>query len=471
MIVMKKLSIIMIAVLLLSIVLAACQPAEVEEPVVEEPVVEEPVVEEPVVEEPEPVEEEEEVVVEEPEPVEEELDVIFFSTQFVPVEEQERFRAILQDGGFDFVGTEEGPLIDLIKAGTQVGQAELDVVGALHGTFPPIADDMMNLIDVFEDLSADREFPPAFLETGLLGTTDYLYYIPWMQATYIMAAHVDALEYLPEGVTLETMTWNQFSDWCQVMLDETGGPKCGLPHAGLFHRFMQGYLYPSFTGGMVSRFRTDAAADMLAWARDDLWPAIHPQSISYEFMQEPLLSGEVWVAFDHTARLIEAFNDQPDNFVGFPAPSGPEGQGFMPVIVGLGIPNNPPSIEAAIALIDYLTTPEVQARVLRELAFFPVVAGVDFSGLPDGVAIEAAAVEAQANHPDAIAALLPVGLGERGGEINLIFRNVFDRVVLDGEDIATVLQEEGAALEELIEATGAPCWAPDPASVGPCPIE
>lgn len=444
---MKKLSIIMTLALLVSIVLMACQPAAVEEPVVEEP------------------------VVEEPEPVEEVGEVIFFSTQFVPVEEQERFRAILQEGGFDFIGSEEGPLIDLVKAGTQVGQAELDVVGALHGTYPPITDDMMNLIDVFEDLSADREFPAAFLETGLLGTSDYLVYIPWMQATYIMAAHVDALPYLPEGVTLEDITWEQFADWCQVLLDETGGPKCGLPHAGLFHRFLEGYMWPSFTGGMVSRFRTEDAADMLAWARDDLWPTIHPQSISYEFMQEPLLSGEVWVAFDHTARLIEAFNADPDNFVGFPAPSGPYGQGFMPVIVGLGIPMNPPNYEGAVALIDYLTTPEVQARVLRELAFFPVVAGVDFAGLPAGVAIEAAAVEAQANKPDAIAALLPVGLGERGGEINQIFRNAFDRVVLDGEDIATVLEQEGAALEELIEATGAPCWAPDPVSVGPCPIE
>ncbi|MBE0411996.1 MAG: carbohydrate ABC transporter substrate-binding protein, partial [Anaerolineales bacterium] len=188
-------------------------------------------------------------------------------------------------------------------------------------------------------------------------------------------------------------------------------------------------------------------------------------------MQEPLLSGEVWVAFDHTARLIEAFNTEPENFVGFPAPSGPVGLGFMPVIVGLGIPLHSENIDGAIELIEYLTRPEIQGRVLRELAFFPVVAGVDFSDLPQGVAIEAGAVEAQANAPNALPALLPVGLGERGGEINLIFRNAFDRVVLEGEDIATVLAEEGAAMQQLMEDTGAPCWAPDPPSVGPCPVE
>jgi multiple sugar transport system substrate-binding protein len=286
-----------------------------------------------------------------------------------------------------------------------------------------------------------------------------------------MAAHVDALEYLPDGVDIDDMTWQDFSDWCQILLDETGGPKCGLPHAGLFHRFLQGYLWPSFTGGMVTQFRSQAAADMLEWARDDLWPTIHPQSINYAFMQEPLLSGEVWVAFDHTARLIEAFTTDPDNFVGFPAPSGPAGLGYMPVVVGLGIPENVMNEEGAIALIDYLTRPETQGRVLRELAFFPVVTGVDFMDLPEGVAIEAEAVEAQSSAPNAITALLPVGLGERGGEINLIFRNAFDRVVLDNEDINTVLQQEGDSLETLMNETGAPCWAPDEPSVGPCPVE
>ncbi|OGO32847.1 MAG: hypothetical protein A2Z03_06115, partial [Chloroflexi bacterium RBG_16_56_8] len=386
-------------------------------------------------------------------------------------EEAEKFRAILQEGGFDFTGIEEGPLIDLVLAGAQAGQSEVDVIGALHGTFPPLQDVMTNMIDIADDLSADREFAQAFLKTGLLGTDDYLYYVPWMQATYIMAAHKDALQYLPEGVDVNALTWEQFAEWCQNLLDETGGPKCGLPHAGLFHRFLEGYLWPSYTGGMVTKFKSQEAADMLVWARDSLWPTIHPQSISYEFMQEPLLAGEVWVAFDHTARLIEAFNTEPDNFVAFPAPAGPAGRGFMPVIVGLGIPQSAPNPEGATALIDYLTQPETQQRVLQELAFFPVVSGVDFSNLPAGVALEAGAVEAQANAADALPALLPVGVGQRGNDINQIFRDAFDRVVINGEDVTSVLEAEAANLQALLDETGAACWAPDPPSDGPCQVE
>jgi multiple sugar transport system substrate-binding protein len=90
--------------------------------------------------------------------------------------------------------------------------------------------------------------------------------------------------------------------------------------------------------------------------------------------------------------------------------------------------------------------------------------------MPPGISIEAGAVSAQATADDALPALLPVGLGERGGEINQIFKNAFDRIVLDGEDIQTVLDEEAANLQALMDETGAPCWAPDPASDGPCQI-
>ena len=392
----------------------------------------------------------------------------FVATQFGPVEEQERFRSILSAGGFDFTTTESGPMIDQIIAGS----GSIDVVGALHGDFPPLAreDSMMNMIDIAEDLLDDRDLAEAFIDTGLLGTDDFLYYVPWMQATYIMAANVEALEYLPDGANVDALTWEEFGQWCETLTAETGSPKCGLPHAGLFHRFLEGYLFPSFTGGMVSNFRSDDAAAMMAWARDSLWPNIHPESINYDFMQEPLQSGDVWVAFDHTARLIEAFNSDPEGYVAFPAPAGAYGSGFMPVIVGLGIPADAPDPDAGAALIEFLTRPETQGAVLENLGFFPVVGGVDTSNLPAGVEIEAGAVEKQATAATALPALLPVGLGDRGGEINQIFRNAFDRIVLEGEDIETVLQEEGDNLQALMDETGAPCWAPDPAGDGPCVV-
>lgn len=401
--------------------------------------------------------------------------VTFMSTQFNIVEESDKIRTILADfGEVEFVPSEEGPMIDLLRAEAETGEGSVDLIGALHGTFPVLQNEdvLFDLSDLLAQLEESYELPESFVELGKLGTADYQYYIPWMQATYIMAAHVSALEYLPEGADINALTWEQFAEWAKNIYDGTGEAQLGLPVAGLFHRFLEGYLYPSFTGGMVTGFKSPEAVAMWEWFRDELWPYVHPQSVtSYEFMQEPLLAGEVILAFDHTARLINAFNDKPDEFVGFPAPTGPAGLGFMPVVVGLGVPYTSADPDGAEALIDFLLQPETQGRVLQDLAFFPVVGGVDTTDLPEGVAIEAAAVEAQAASPDALPALLPVGLGDRGGEINEIYRNAFSRIVLNGEDIQTVLDDEGAALQSLLDETGAPCWPPDAPSEGACQLQ
>ena len=166
----------------------------------------------------------------------------FVSTQFAPVEEAEKLRSILEPGGFDFTGGDEGPTIDQILAGS----GSIDVVGALHGTFPPLVDEgtMTNMIDVLDDLSADRTFAPSFVSSGLLGSDDYLAYVPWAQATYIMAAHNDALVYLPEGGDRSGhLVWDELgASGARTFSTVKATPKCGLPHAGLFHRFLEGYL-------------------------------------------------------------------------------------------------------------------------------------------------------------------------------------------------------------------------------------
>ncbi len=399
----------------------------------------------------------------------------FISTQFNVVEEAELAREIYgayEGANVEFVTSEEGPLIDLLRAEAESGEGVNDVVGALHGTFPTLASEdlLFDLTDLVADIETEYDIDDSFVELGRMGTEDYQYYVPWMQATYIMAAHNDALQYLPEGADINALTWEQLAEWGKNMYDETGEAKLGFPVAGLFHRFLQGYLFPSYTGGMVTGFNSPEAVEMMEFVRDDLWPYVNPQSISYDFMNEPLLSGEVMVAFDHVARLKPAFDEAAEDFVAFPAPAGPAGRGYMPVVASLGVPFTSSDPEAAQEFIRFVLSPETQAATLRDLGFYPVIAGVDTSDLSEGLAKQAEAVAAQSASEDAIVALLPAGLGARGGEINEIFRNAFNRVIVDGQDIQTVLDEEAATLQTLLDETGAPCWAPDPVSEGPCQI-
>ncbi len=402
--------------------------------------------------------------------------VEFFSTQFNIVDEQETFRTILanMDGEVDFVPSEEGDVITTVTAEKGQDSGSVDVIGALHGTFPTLVsnDVLFNLNGLLENLQSQVEIAPAFVELGKMGTTDYQYYIPWMQATYIMAANKEALPYLPEGADVNALTWDQLAAWAKNIYDQTGEAKLGFPgDPGLWHRVLEGYLFPSFTGTMVAGFKSQEAVDMFTFLKNDVFPYVNPQWITYQFMQEPLLSGEVWIALDHTARLKDALEQQPDNFIAFPAPAGPKGRGFMPVVVGLGVPTNAPNPDGAVALIQFLLQPDTQAMVLKDLGFFPVVSGVDTSGLSAGIALEADAVNAQASAEDALPALLPVGLGDQGGAFNQIYKDAASRILLDGDDIQTVLNEEGANLQDLLNQTGAPCWPPDAPSEGACQVQ
>jgi multiple sugar transport system substrate-binding protein len=182
-----------------------------------------------------------------------------------------------------------------------------------------------------------------------------------MQATYIMVANKQALPFLPPGADINALTYDQLRAWGAAIQEKTGKRLVGFPAGpkGLMHRFFQGFLYPSYTGGVVVPFRSPEAEAM--WTEfATLWKTVTPNSTSYNFMQDPLLAGDVWIAFDHIARLLDALRQKPDDFVAFPAPAGPKGRGYMPVLAGLAVAKGAPDPTGAATLIDFLTRPETQ---------------------------------------------------------------------------------------------------------------
>jgi multiple sugar transport system substrate-binding protein len=293
-----------------------------------------------------------------------------------------------------------------------------------------------------------------------------------MQATYIMAARNEALEHLPEGADLNALTWEQLTEWGANLLEATGERLLGIPvgDQALHHRLFQGYLYPSFTGGVNTTFASPEAVAMWEWLADT-WQYVNPQATTFSFMQDHLRAGEAWVAWDHTARLIEALRADPEGYTTFPAPAGPAGRGFMPVVTGLAIPKTAPNPEGAKELIRHLLSPETQGITLAETAFFPVLAGEVPADVDAGVQAELDAVAAQTNSPDALPALLPVGLGDQGGAYNDVFKNAFVGIILQGGDPAAVLANLAPSLQETLELSGAACWPPDPAGEGVCQVD
>ncbi len=403
-------------------------------------------------------------------------ELVWLSTQLRPVGEAERVRGvILEDfpGAVEFVPDDEGPFHDRVAAEVQAGQGTVSVLGALHGNFSTMAPaGQLQDLNALKGELATLGIPEAFWDLAQLNT-DATYYVPWMQATYIMVINKQAMDYLPAGADVNALTYDQVGAWAQAIFDATGEAKLGFPagEGGLLHRFFQGYLVPAFSGGVVTTFASDDAAAGWQWLVDT-WPYVNPQSTTYNFMQEPLLAEEVWLAWDHVARLKDALEQRPDDFLAVPSPAGPSGRAFMPVIAGLAIPATSPNQAGAEALIKYLTDPRIQVTTLREVGFFPVV-DVDFPGfVSPGIKAEGEAVAAQSSAPDALPSLLPQGLGGKSGDFSKVYRDTFTRIVLNGEDIATVLAEQKEVLQALMQETGAPCWPPDPDSAGqPCQVQ
>jgi multiple sugar transport system substrate-binding protein len=400
--------------------------------------------------------------------------LLFLSTQLTPVHEASLMRrVILADfpGKVDFQPYDERSVFMQLALASKSRRFSPQLVGGLHG-------DLLHLhregglapVDA-ETLVNKRQFIPDFLKLGKFAS-DVQYFIPWMQATYIMAANRKALRYLPKGAKLESLNYDQLLDWARNMEMATGSPRLGFPAGpkGLMHRFFQGYLYPSYTGSTLSRFRTAEAVAM--WSEfKTLWSNVHPSSLTYDSMDEPLLSGDVWVTWDHTARLVSAFEQRPDDFVAFPAPVGPEGRGYMLVLAGLALPGDVEKGTRVMELIDYLTRPDTQLTTLKSVGFFPVVNISGAGDLSPGIASIERAVREQVASEQSVVTLLPAGLGAEGKRFNLAYKRAFSQIVLREREAATVLDRQAQILREIVDKTRITCWAPDPASDGPCPVE
>lgn len=395
--------------------------------------------------------------------------VTAFFGQFGAIAEQEGIRRYVLRGFDGDVDAVFAPIsapnlfVDRVRAEAKAGKGSIDVLVGLHGDFVTFQNE--NLIRPVGDVARQiRTLPPALVKHGKLGTNAQ-WFVPHSQATYVMVANKDVLPYLPRGADINALTYGQLFQWAKTIRQRTGQNRFALPASdtGLLHRFLQGFLVPSFTGAFVTKFRSREAVGAWEYLRQ-LWQYTHPQSLSYAFMQDPLLSQEVLLGWDHVARLKTALDQRPDDLVAFPVPRGPKARSYMPVLVGMGIPRNAPNPDGAKALIRHLTTIGPQAALLSLTGFFPAVGGRLSSKLSPGLLAEAAAVRRQQQARDAIQALLPVGIGAEGGNFNKYYRDSFTRIVRNGENIQTVLREQGELLDQVFVKTNAPCWAPDPSS-------
>lgn len=284
-----------------------------------------------------------------------------------------------------------------------------------------------------------------------------------MQATYVMVVNKKAFDYLPAGLKTEDVmgaterwTYDMLLKWAMNLKGAFKVPKLGFPMGpkGLWHRFLHGYIYPSFTGYQAKAFDSAEAVALWEYLRE-LLPYIHPASSTWEAMDEPLLKEEVIITWDHTARIKPAIIQKPKDFAIVPVPSGPKGRGYITVAVGLAIPVRAPQKNNSIKLIEYLTRPDVQVAVMKNVGFFPTVKEAE-GAIPVGpLKILAKGVLTQSAAADSVMVMIP-SLGPKGGDFTAFYRDVFTKVVIEKADIELTLKGVAAKLKAIFEEIGVP---------------
>jgi multiple sugar transport system substrate-binding protein len=400
----------------------------------------------------------------------------FLSSQAQPAAE---YRAMTQKVLAGFNGTPDfnsqpTAAQDVARIGYEqsVGKSTVDLVAMTQSDMLTLEanDALEDLTPLLRQLQQNRRFPQELLNTGRFGT-DKQYFIPWLQATYMMVVNREALPYLPPGTDVNHLTYDQLITWGQNIEAATGQKRIGLPadlngvRGGLVYRFLQGYTYPSYTGTTLTGFKSPEAVQMWQMLRR-LWSVTIPLSTTYTNMQDPLTTGEVWIAWDHQARLGMALADG-QHYLAVPAPTGPSGLGYMSAVVGLAIPKHAPNPRGAEALIDWLTRPRQQAAASASLSFSPAVEGVSLSGAPSA---ESRVASIYLSDREGVESVPPAGLGGNADAFTAVYQDTFGRIVLHGEDISTVLNQEAVQLQTLVDGAHARCWLPDPSSRAPCQI-
>ena len=397
--------------------------------------------------------------------------ILLLSTQLTPPNEAQAMREQIL-GDFDlavqFEPNDNRKVFGLLAAKRAESATQPIVLAGLHGDLVGLDD--QGLLADLRPLIGDKA---AAIDPSLMGLAEQdgrLRYAPWMQATYAFVARYDALDLLPKGADVDRLTYDELAEWAEALAIAAGRPKFGLPagRGGLLPRMIQGYMYPSYTGGMATSVQSPEAHDGWRVLRR-LWAAASPRSITFSSMAEPLATGEVWLAWDHIARLQPALEAAPDDYVVIPAPLGPKGRGYFAVVAGLAMPKTAIRREASLRLIDYLLDPKTQAITMASVGFLPSLRGPEAGGAP-GNSFQTAMARQQALEEEPIPAVLPVGLGERARDFTAAYAAAFSQIVLRNREISSVLTRQAIVIDEILTAANVACWPPDPITETPCRV-
>ena len=365
----------------------------------------------------------------------------FSSRLFSPPREQEYFineilAPFYAETGVivNFQIIDDDTLLDRATLQQETGHVTTDIICAHNGKMPDWLDagwveDLTDLVNSW----TDRHFSPTFeSDTNRDGKQ---YFLPVGADVYLLLANNKALPYLPDGVDIDAITWEQYAQWAVNIAEGEGeGKVCitGIPAKSWIYMFGGSAL--SYGAGFPDANSPEAAEAWEIWEKIGKANGFVPTVMNIDSCVDPMMREESWLTVFHNARAGQVYASAETQFTLAPAPIGSEGIGTIAGVSGYAIMKGSPNYDQAVEFLEYLTRPNIQVQIAKGTGGFipPVQEALDYMG---DEAIDEVISKAVLVLEQGIASGVPAYLYQDWGAVKKCFDDVFEDTILPGEDV------------------------------------
>ena len=291
----------------------------------------------------------------------------FVREQIIPLFEQENPGVKV-----DFEILADSEQLDKLTAQKQAGKITIDVLLGYVSNFTNLvnAGVVADLTNDMGTIAANRTLSAGFLKQGNFDGKQY--FIPFAGDDYALIINRKALDYLPDGASLSTLTYDQLVAWAKNIYDETGNKMFGVPgvRMGLL-AYIVGSSTLAYGGGFPEVNSPEAQQAWGMWY--SMYPYINEAWTTYKSVIDPMLREEIWLAITHIARAGQVYLSDPSKFTLAPVPLGPVARGSVAGNNSIAVVAGAPHEALALKFVEFMTRPSIQAKIAENLSFIPAV--------------------------------------------------------------------------------------------------
>jgi len=258
-------------------------------------------------------------------------------------------------------------------------------------------------------------------------------------------ANNKALPYLPDGVDLDAITWDQYAAWAVAIAEGEGeGKVCitGIPSKSWVYMF--GGTGLSYGAGFPDTNSEGAMAAWKVWETIGKGDGFVPTVLNVDSCVDPMMREESWLTVFHNARAGQVFASNETAFTLAPAPAGPNGIGSIAGVSGYAVIKGSAHYDLAISFLEYLTRPDIQVKIAKGTGGFipPVEEARDYLG---DEAIDEVINKAVLVLNNGVVSGVPAYLYQDWGAVKACYDDVFEDTILAGLDVTQERLDEAEA--------------------------